>query len=233
MKTFSKFTLGVSLILILSILQSSPVAISKSNIYSLNKEWKFLVKKTNSTFLDTLYLKIVPNKDNITENVIETGCRWILTGLQSSDNSIVSDTIISYVLQESEIDTDNSIIKIGISPPTNSYLTYTRLLESPFVKLPIHIGYVSKYKVESTSINDERGADKIKSEGAMTVSGKIFYDNPLVKDSCWVLQTMGESDLGMMGAKYYFHEKFGFVYFYYDFNKYQVEISLSDFKPSE
>ncbi len=74
------------------------------------------------------------------------------------------------------------------------------------------------------------GLEGVKMEGSSKETGRTYYDNPIVKDTCWVIDVRGKSEIGNFKARYYFHEKLGFVYFYYDFVSYQVEINLVNFK---
>lgn len=148
-------------------------------------------------------------------------------------------------------------IKIS-SPAISNYLHLAELLPTPQIKHPIQLGnetdweitfgeykFISKENInyseegeiiaKGTEINSEKEVGEeiftdFTATGKIQVSKKIFYGNKLVNDSCWVLDGTSESKLGNLKVKYYFHEKLGFVYFYYDFNKYQVEMKLLDIK---
>lgn len=74
------------------------------------------------------------------------------------------------------------------------------------------------------------GLEKIEISGVTTITGKTFYNNPVVNDSCWVIETNSNTPFGVYKAKHYYHQKYGFVYFHYDFIQYKVEMNLVSFK---
>ena len=193
---------------------------SKINaIYLPNREWKFQVKKSNTTKIDTLYLKILPYTDKSIEEF-----KWILFFADSNSSNYLIDTCKSTLTVEDY----NNENYINITLPTNQYLRLNEAFPSPQLRLPVEIGYTNNFKkIVKISINDELRGSTI--TGKIIVVGKIYYDNPIVHDSCWVLDAFGNSKLGTLKARYFFHEKYGFVYFYYDFIKYQVEMNLISF----
>ncbi len=186
----------------------------------LNHKWKFIVTKSNTHYIDTLILNSYfksGNNDNLR-------FRWILITFDSLKSNSLIDTVYSVI--NVSVDKNNYV---EIPNPTNKYLKLTEAIPSPQLKFPIELGHPinTKTKVKITSNEELKG---ITVTGKIEVKGKIYYDNPIVKDSCLVLDVVGNSKLGTFKAKYYFHEKYGFVYFYFDFVKYQVEINIISYK---
>jgi len=50
----------------------------------------------------------------------------------------------------------------------------------------LKVGSKSEWKV-STEAGE--GLEKIEISGVTTITGKTFYNNPVVNDSCWVIET--------------------------------------------
>jgi len=178
------------------------------SIYTKGHEWKFLVKSSLSTNIDTLYLKILPFPDkSLTESY-----QWVLIFLDSSSLSYKVDTsITSTTVDESNIDD-----YINLPSPINKYLRLTKAIPSPKIKIPVREGYTATSTIK-ININEDNELKGLSINGSITVIGKTNYKNKIVNDPCWVLEAKGESKLGTLKAKYYFNEKLGFVYFYYDF----------------
>ena len=87
---------------------------SKINaIYLPNREWKFQVKKSNTTKIDTLYLKILPYADKSIEEF-----KWILFFADSNSSNYLIDTCKSTLTVEDY----NNENYINITLPTNQYL---------------------------------------------------------------------------------------------------------------
>lgn len=199
---------------------------SKNNIYVPNREWKFTVKRTNSQSIDTLRLKVV---DKFADKVVhedEMGFEWILS--YSDTNKIQTYRDTTYYTWKVN---NNDIIKIPFS--SIRYLKYSAATPHPEIRLPVYIGR-RPIKIErKTTFSDVEEMKGLKITGEIKVVDKIFYDNPIVNDSCWVLDAVGNSKFGTLKARYYFHKTMGFVYLYYDFNKYEVEAELVDFNKKE
>ena len=102
-----------------------------------------------------------------------------------------------------------------------------RLLEMiafPQVKIPITLN-----EVTHTDLTPKEGWEELEGvnvKGKVTPVGKVVYKKDTLQDSCWKLQTTGVSSVGNYSAVYYYHPAKGFVYFYYNFEKYTCEIDL-------
>ncbi|OGU38410.1 MAG: hypothetical protein A2X61_11470 [Ignavibacteria bacterium GWB2_35_12] len=207
----------------------SPSLSSESNkddtidfIYTGNREWKFSVKRTNAESTDTIILKVIKP-----EHGGDKAFKWLLITFDST----LSKNIIDFAQTEITKNGDESS-NIEIPSPSIRYFKFTALIPSPEVRLPLYIGYSksSKVTIKMSNVEEFKG---VTYTGKIKVTGKIYYNNPIIKDNCWVLNDIGESSLGTYKAKYYFHEKFGFVYLYYDFIKYQIEMELISLKNFE
>ena len=192
-------------------------------IYNGGSSWKFNVKHSNKEKFDTLEFKSFDEKlenhqiKSVWKMAIKIDSGNIRKKLVESTTGIVerhSSNIFSiFGLFEP---------KIWIHPPRILYMRLTEMVPFPYVEPPIEIG--DKYNWELTP---KEGWEELKGKtvtGKITVDQKIFYENTAVKDSCFVLNARGKSEVGDFQAKYYFSSKKGFVYFFYDFNDYTVEI---------
>jgi hypothetical protein len=126
--------------------------------------------------------------------------------------------------------TDNNEI-VKISTPYGIYLNQTELVPHPEVHFPINVGdtYESNYKTDS----QDNSIDDVDVEGRLKVVGKIMYLPKLLKDSSWVINAEGNSSVGKFTSTYYFHEKYGFVYFKYNLGKDTIEIELNQLSKIE
>nr|MDA3844068.1 hypothetical protein [Candidatus Kapabacteria bacterium] len=124
----------------------------------------------------------------------------------------------------------NLFMKEQISFPaltsSNDYFYLTRMIPPPNVYYPIIKGQVIDW--ESTPHAGWGEMEGKTARGTITTGDKIYYSNSAVSDSSWVLNLVGESEYGKFRGKYYFSETYGFIYFYYDFNEYQIEMVLLD-----
>jgi hypothetical protein len=119
----------------------------------------------------------------------------------------------------------SSLINNEISlphPPGDDFFKLTVLIPPPTIKYPIKSGNSTTIKVKANPALKELGISEV--SGIVKVTGKIFFENLKVQDSCWVLEAIGFSKTGNYNAKYYFNEKYGFVYFHYFFDDYNLEI---------
>ncbi len=200
--------------------------VGKEAIYLPNRQWIFTVKKSNREIFDTLLL--ITFKE-----------RWEYSALQRKINwkFIMKDTIVTENIEETGVidrARGGSLLnlifgsEIWIHPPRSSYLRLAEMVPFPNVKLPPKLG--QRIDWELTPKKGWGEFEGVKVNGKLVVSSKIFFDNPIVKDTCWVIDAFGKSKIGNFKAQYYFHEKLGFVYFFYDFAFYKVEINLIAFK---
>ncbi|MEN6510896.1 MAG: hypothetical protein ABFD00_03585 [Chloroherpetonaceae bacterium] len=214
--------IGLSLFLIFG--QDNKKA-PKNTIYELNREWKFAVKVSNSNRIDTIALKIVKNHQL---GFDEKEAMWSFVG---TDSLLFKNTTDTATIEYFRIgDFDSSYV--SLPSPRIQYFKMTRALPSPIIELPVHKRYKMSVKVIEKIINDQGEFDSLAFTGKIEVVDKVFYDNPSVKDWCWVVDavgnwakdSVGNKSSGTYKAKYYFNEKYGFVYFYYDFNTYNIKM---------
>lgn len=191
-------------------------------IYLPNRQWVFTVKRSDNATIDSLYLTVL--NERFEGDSTKWKLRWI--AIVRDSNRVLIDTSISRV-----IDREGSPF-ISFSTPSIKGKGYqmTRLLPEPQVRFPIVLGHEMKVKDTIVVNRDSPEFEGLVITGTLKVSGKTFYKNPIVKDTCWIIDAFGNSEKGSFKAQYYFHKKFGFVYFYYDFVAYQVEISLAGLK---
>jgi hypothetical protein len=195
-------------------------ALENPKIYSENREWRFTLSKSNSKFIDTISLKVFGESWKISQKKIE----WNYSLRDSSGYSTITET--TGVIDRSE----SSIFKkeIWIHPPRSTFMRLTELVPFPQIIFPIRQGEVLPWELTPKEGWEELKGVKV--TGQVEVVGKIYYDNPIIKDSCWVLNAVGNSTAGNYKAKFYFNENAGFVYFNYDFNTYKVVMELISFK---
>ncbi|OGU40856.1 MAG: hypothetical protein A2X61_15905 [Ignavibacteria bacterium GWB2_35_12] len=209
---FSLFILNVIFLFLFS-------GCDKSLIYTPDSEWKFSVKKSNDNAINTIILKILSPKK----------IEWKY--FVKDSNSFTDIIERSDALETTEL---LFISEKSISLPSSGDFKLTGLIPNPQIRFPISIGQTIKIKKslkeEWTLKEGRKKYNGNKVTGKIEVAGKIYYNNPIVKDSCWVLNAIGESSVGSFKAKYYFNEKSGFVYFYYDFNEYKIEMELIPMK---
>lgn len=196
------------------------ISCNDSSIYVAGSEWVFTARNPFNNILDTITLKIFDEPWLATQKKMN----WIFIKKDSNKSiSIVSETGV-IDRRENLINKIFNMSEIELPPPSNEYLEYAELVPSPYIRFPIIIG--ESIIKEYTFKKGWEGLKNKKVNGKIKVTGKIFYNNPVINDSCWTLDAIGKSSIGTFKAKYYFHETKGFVYFYYDFNKYQVVMEL-------
>lgn len=189
-----------------------------SQIYSEGHEWTFAVKCSNRPIYDTIKLRT-------TDLPWDYGSKKIIW--YSVFRDTISLKIIKSVVEENGIDNTNN--EVYLHPPHSGYWNYTELLPVPYIKFPI--------TKDSNNINwkfppRNNWKDLInkKVKGESRFMGKVYCDTPALADSCWEIDATSTCVLGSFNAKYYFHERYGFVYFFYDFGKYTVEMKLTDYQ---
>lgn len=191
-----------------------------SLIYKPDREWHFLIKFSNRTAIDTLKLKTYDEKWEFTQRKIE----YIhFMKNDSSGGYSIHDGITGVIDRQGNFFTRIFLSsEIWLHPPRSGNLRVTELLPFPWIKFPINIGQTNDWELTPKEGWEDFEGKKI--IGKIHVTEKILFENPAVKDSCWVLEGIGKSEIGEFKCKYYFSEKFGFVYFFYDMNKYQIEL---------
>ncbi len=211
------------LVILISIIT---ISCSTPTVYKPNSSFTFLVKVTNQNKNDTINLFVTDESWLI----VQTKCIWKYPPIIDSLGSISYITGTTGIVDWNYPFPFNLLFpsQIWIHPPRQLYLRMAQMVPFPKVMLPIEKGQVIPWE-----LTPKKGWEELEGKtvtGHIVVTDKIFFDNPVVNDWCWVLETIGESEIGNFNSKYYFHEKYGFVYLYYDFNEYQVEMSLIDAK---
>lgn len=189
---------------------------SATPVYQPGRTWKFTVKNSLSEKLDTLTLSVFDERWHITQTKIV----WRIARRDSNGSSVTEE-------QTGVIDRSNNIVgknEIWLHPPRQDYLRLTELVAFPSVIVPVTQGQVIKNEVTPDEGWEELEGTHIK--GTITVDGKVLYKGDVLRDSCLLLQAVGESEVGKYSAVYYFHPVKGFVYFFYDFKQYTCEIDL-------
>lgn len=187
-----------------------------SLIYKPNREWHFEIKFSNSSIIDTLILKTYDETWKYTQKKIE----YIYNVKNDTSGGYSIHTGITGV-----IDRQNCLFltsEIWIHPPRTGNLRVTELLPFPWIKFPIRINQTNDWELTPKAGWEDFEGKKI--TGKIHVTRKILFENSAVKDSCWVLECIGKSEIGEFKSLYYFSEKYGFVYFFYDMNQYQIEL---------
>jgi hypothetical protein len=234
--SFMLFPIGISFLFLFQ-------SCNEPHVYLPGREWDFIVKRTNSSVVDTLILRTFDETWEITQKKIEW--KYIIkdpnTFTQITEETGVIDRRGSFF---TKIFLKN---EIWIHPPRSSYLRLSEMVPFPQINFPIYKGQIINWEITPKKVKaknyDSSGkyiGDSVPEEwkkligktatGKIGVKGKIYYNNPIIKDSCWVLNAFGNSPIGTIKSKYYFSEKYGFVFFFYDFNDYKVEIILSGIK---
>lgn len=198
----------------------------KEAIYLPNRKWTFTVKKSDKVTFDTICLTTLMERWE--HSAIQRKIRWIFMVRDSTITEHIEETGLIDRASGSSLLSFIVGSEIWLHPPRSSYLKLAEMVPFPNVKLPPKPG--QKIDWELTPKKGWGRFEGIKVIGRLVIHSKIFFNNPAVKDSCWVINAFGRSGVGNFKAQYYFHEKLGFVYFYYDFGSYQVEINLIAFK---
>ncbi len=189
------------------------ISCGTNHIYNDHTEWTFTVKNSDSEYIDTLTLSLADNYYSF----IYSKIYW---NFKSK-----SDEIYSLEFGAESAFTENSD-EIKIHPPIGGYLDFTEMLPYPEVHFPIKTGdvYTSDHEIGSPN----RTFDGIEVNGTLRVTGKILYEENLLKDSCWVIE--GRNNAENYSSRYYYHDRLGFVYFFYQGKNNSIEINLKSLK---
>ncbi len=217
-----KLLLGLLLFLI-------TMSCSKPIVYKPNSSFTFLIKNTKQNKNDTLILIVT----NDSWNIFQNKCIWKYSPIIDSLGSKTNIKEMTGIVDKNYSFPFNLFFpsQIWLHPPRNVYLRMTELVPFPKIIFPIEKGQIIPWSLTPKSGWDE--FEGITIIGQIKVIDRILFTNPIFSDLCWVLETYAESEIGTYKSKYYFHEKYGFVYLFYDFNDFQVELSLIDAKISE
>lgn len=191
-----------------------------NKIYHENYKQKFTIKKSNSNKIDTLNFEILDSRTQIDQ----IACKFSLNFFDDSSKNSISIEEYSGVYENQGNLIKNIFFKpsIWIHPFRSAKMRYAELFPFPKVELPIYQGQKINWhlvpkggwkELEGLEIN---GYLKVVSSKYVQLNGKNV--------KIWVIEAKSFTKLGNYKSTYYFSEKLGFVYFYYDFNQYQVEI---------
>ncbi len=185
-------------------------------IYVAAREWTFVVKNSQKPSVDTLVLTVCDDNWHLFQRKIRWSMREYHTKRLSAHSELtgVLDNSISFFFPN----------EIWIHPPRMSYLRLAELIAFPQVIFPIIDSqfYLSEIK-PSKGWKELQG---LTVHGRTKVTGKVLFQYPALRDSCWKLEASGSSEHGEYSAIYYYNPTLGFVYFHYDFHDYVCDIEL-------
>lgn len=198
------------------------VSCSNPSIYKPERKWIFEVKYSFQEKKDTLTLFTY---DEI-YNYYQLKCEWLNVQYDLPKVGSKTTTRGTTGIIERHYPAIFSWIyssQIWMHPPRHRpYVHLNEMVPFPWIEFPIFIGQKNDWKLTPKDGWKELEGKTV--TGYIEVTDKIYFDNPVIKDSVWVLDAVGNSEVGRYTGKYYFHEKYGFIYFFYDFNQYQIEI---------
>jgi hypothetical protein len=153
-------------------------------------------------------------------------CEWIYPKTIDSNGSITSMIVQTGIIDRRPSFPANIFIssEVWLHPPRSRDFRYSELLPFPWVKFPIELGQEIEWDL--TPKDGWKELEGVEVTGKLKVTDKIYCDFPAVKDSCWVIDITSTCSIGSFSGQYYYHEKIGFVYFYYDFNSYDISLKL-------
>lgn len=170
-----------------------------------NKIYTYIVTQTNSSQVDTL---IILHKSNFLSDKLETKFKY------SKDSSVIT--------MQREGDYTSSSSNISILSPIGGYLDNTEYLPYPQLDLPPQIGdsIYSEHKMP-----DHLSKKNQIVKGYLKVVDKKLYNNELLNDNVWVVQSFNLENKNN-SATYYYSQKYGFVQLNYFFGINQITIKL-------
>jgi len=190
------------------------ISCSEPGPHADNMKYIYKVTYTNSEFTDRLTLE-----------------RSSVSGFVSTivwDSEIRQDKGSSTGVSV-ESKSTNSNLSFELPQPLGEYLNLTNLLPAPRVEFPLSIGdsiYMSHRIDYKHSTYNGKSV-----EGYIKVSGKEFYSNQIVNDTCWVISSNLFSTTDT-SATYYYNTRLGFVYFEYLLGTDTIEVSLDSLTTS-
>jgi len=189
------------------------ISCDSNRIYNDRTEWAFTVKNSDSQYVDTLTLELADNY----YSAIYPKIKWYFKSK--------SDEIYTMAFGTESAFTENSD-EIRIHPPVGGYLDFTEMLPYPEVHFPLKIGDVYNSNHTIGLRNKMFGGKEI--NGTLTVIGKTLYRGDFLTDSCWVIE--GKNTAENYSSRFYFHNRLGFVYFFYQGKNNSIEIDLNFIK---
>lgn len=208
---------------------------SEPEIYKKGRKWTFSVESSTSNSIDTLTLK-AENKLYLIKY------RWDFKDYHPN-GKIKTESSINF--EKAKLFRDDDILEIK-APAVYDKLSEAKYIPNPQIEMPPDLNFSKEIEFKIPSVKQishtyasddsakadpevtEKMTDPVTVRGKIEAAGKILYENKAVNDSCIVLKTYGKSRKGRFNATFYFHEQYGFVYFYYDLGDKTVEIDLID-----
>jgi hypothetical protein len=197
-------------------------------IYKPGREWVFSVNYSDMPQIDTLRLRTLELAESIG---VES--EWITRSYYPNGN-IRKEAVLPFKLIELRLEGSVSEVidqYIKLKPPAE-FNDSLRLVPYPTVELPPTPGWVEEDYQHTNEKITKHGSitpdgdtvyhkrkpefwEEMEVSGSIKNSGRKYYDNPVVRDSCWVINAAGTSEVGKFNSRYYFHEEKGFVRFEY------------------
>jgi len=198
------------------------VEYKNSKIYIPNSQWKFLIKNSKFNDIDTLVLQDIEFDTNNALKIY----RWKFFKQYSEQNDKIEDIFEIKVDMEDE---DDDYVTLHF--PSIKNMKFLKLFPGPSLSYPLFLEKLFTFKLkEKTEIDRSLKYDEFTIEAKSKVTDKILYKSNFVNDTCWVIKNDTKTNKIKFQSKYYFNEKYGFVYLYYNFSDYYVELSLIDAK---
>ncbi len=196
---------------------------NNSLIYKPGYKCSFTIHKSDKKTVDTLHFVVLNKTWMYTQKEInytykiyrEDGSKSVIkprTGVIDRQGNFITRLLLKP--------------EIWLHPPRQDYLRKAELVPFPWIKFPVHIGQKMDWELTPGKGWEEFEGKEVR--GAIEVVDKVYYSNPVIRDTCWVLNAQGISEIGKFSGEYYFSEKYGFVRYFYDFNEYKVEIIIYD-----
>ena len=193
-----------------------------SKIYIPNSQWTFLAKNSQSNYIDTLVLQDIEFDTNKSLTIYKWEFLNTSFGQKDENEKVLKIEI------ESFLNENNSV---NLYFPTIGNLEFLKLFPNPNVSYPLYEGkYFTYNRKETKELIKLIKNKEVVINAEYKITDKIIYESNFLNDTCWVITTNTKTNQGNFNSKYYFNEKYGFVYLFYDFNDYNVELTLIDAK---
>jgi len=197
----------------------------QSQIYNPGSRWFFLVKNSKFNNVDTLVLQDIVLDTNKSISIY----KWKFLN-NSFDQKDENEKIFNVEVDNFFYNNNN----VNLYFPSIKNLEFLKLFPEPSLSYPLFLSKYFTYKRKDTKeIRGVSGNEELIIEAEYKITDKIFFECNFLNDTCWVIITDTKTNKGNFTSKYYFNERYGFVYLFYDFNDFHVELSLIDAKIPE
>jgi len=197
----------------------------QSQIYNPGSRWVFLVKNSKFNNVDTLVLQDIEFDTNKSISIYKW--KFLNTSFKQNDENEKIFKIEVYTFL-------NNNNNVNLYFPSIKNLEFLKLFPEPSLSYPLFLSKYFTYKrKDRKEIRGVSGNEELIIEAKYKITDKIFFESNFLNDTCWVIITDTKTNKGNFTSKYYFNERYGFVYLFYDFNDFQVELSLIDAKIPE